>query len=263
VLWKFEGLADAADGAGSMADAAAGRIALLAQGGWTIAPLAVTHGFVATPWLDARPLTRAAAADESVVRRIAGYIAAVSPGTIGEAEHRAGWERLAEMLCFNARESLGDAAGDAARRCADVARALLPPGPVPKYGDGRLAPHEWLRAPDGRVVKTDCAGHEADHTVVGRQPIAWDVAGAIIEWDLDAAGQAVLLERVGRLSDSGSAPALLAFYLSAYAAFRVGLCSMCLAQTSDPAERARLRGAESFYRVALAAGLRHPRVAQA
>src|SRR5437870_2593848 len=66
------------------------------------------------------------------------------------------------------------------------------------YGDGHLAPHEWVRDSNGHIFKTDCCGHDADHTLVGRQSVFWDVAGALNEWQLDAGAEARFLDAVQR-----------------------------------------------------------------
>jgi hypothetical protein len=113
------------------------------------------------------------------------------------------------------------------RYVADAARADIPDVPVPAYGDGRLAPHEWRRATDRRLLKTDCTGHELDHTIVGRQPIFWDLAGAIVEW---AGGSTSTAEAIQRAYLAGggrpSNRPVLRFYRTAYAAFRLGMCAM-------------------------------------
>src|SRR5206468_5416318 len=51
--------------------------------------------------------------------------------------------------------------------------------------DNKLDRTEWLRAPGGRLLKTDGLDHHQAHDLIGCQDIAWDVAGAITEFDLD------------------------------------------------------------------------------
>ena len=52
--------------------------------------------------------------------------------------------------------------------------------------DARMLPHEWLIAEDGRILKLDGVSHGDDHFFPGPCDIAWDLAGAIIEWNMDA-----------------------------------------------------------------------------
>jgi hypothetical protein len=249
VLWKFAGLAAGADGR-SGADAAVSRVEALAGGGWTARPLGSAMGFVATPWVNGQPLTRADATPD-VLAHVGRYVAVAGmcAGMIDTEQQRAGHERLAEMLYWNTRESLGEEAALRTRQLADAARAAAPGEPVPAYGDGRLAPHEWLRTADGRILKTDAAGHDADHTVVGRQPVAWDLAGAMVEWGLGEVSSLPLVDAF-RAAGGGEIPReSMSFHLAAYAAFRVGMSSMCADMSGkDPDERGRLRAAESFYR---------------
>jgi len=49
-----------------------------------------------------------------------------------------------------------------------------------------MAPHEWVRS-GAAVVKLDAGDHQHDHSVVGAQPIWWDIAGASVEWALPTA----------------------------------------------------------------------------
>ena len=74
-----------------------------------------------------------------------------------------------------------------------LAQAARIPARSPTYTDGRMAPHEWLRGTAGTVFKTDNSGHVQDHTLIGAQPLLWDIAGVLIEWDLTSADALSLL----------------------------------------------------------------------
>jgi hypothetical protein len=88
-----------------------------------------------------------------------------------------------------------------------------------------------------------------DHTIVGPQPAAWDLAGALVEWRLGRAATARFLRAYEEAGGEPVPPESLAFYRLAYAAFRMGECSL-LAWLSpdDPDEAARNRRAEEAYR---------------
>ena len=187
-------------------------------------------------------------ADPHVLAHVGRYVADVAGPPLSPGEQAAALGRLREMLYWNTWESLGEAAAEWTRAWGDAAARLAPAGPVPCYGDGRLAPHEWLRAADGRLVKVDCVGHDADHTAVGRQPVAWDVAGALAEWGLDDAAAGPLLGAFEAAGGPPVPPPLLTFYRMAYAAFRVGMGSMCADMSGhDSDEQARLRAAAGSY----------------
>lgn len=238
VLWKFEGL----DGQG--AERAFRRLFDLARGGWTPAPLGTRCGFVAVPWVEGHTATFGDPAPEEM-RRLGEYVATAAGPPLSGIERERAWTRLRELLYWNTWEALGAAAAEAAGAWAERL------GPAPEaeasYGDGRLAPWEWLREPGGRVVKVDASGHAQDHTAVGEQSVLWDLTGATVEWDLNSSGREVLLagfrERGGQVDGER-----LAFYEACYSAFRMGLMHLCAGGAPDEAERARAEAAYGWYR---------------
>ncbi len=115
----------------------------------------------------------------------------------------------------------------------------------PSYGDGRMAPHEWVQDGAGKLWKLDGVGHEIDHTLIGRQSVLWDIAGAITEWGMDARNRAIFLKSIEGYGIDVSLAAL-EFYRCAYVAFRLGYVSMAMAG-AEPGEQARLRRDYEFY----------------
>ena len=239
VLWKFEGLTGGAE-------AGRNRMAWLARRGWTVAPVDLAHGFVARSWIEGKPL-RLESCDAAVLDRIGRYIVDAADPELSILEQRTSLDRLREMLYWNTRESLGETMAEQTLRW----KGLTPEHPYLAYGDGRLAPEEWIRRIDGRLIKVDCAGHSADHTVVGRQSLIWDLAGAMVEWRLDDETARPLLWAFSTAGGELPSAEVLAFYRMAYAAFRLGQCVIC-AGTSDPKEQRRLRRAGDFYKSQLA-----------
>src|SRR5262249_56860513 len=100
---------------------------------------------------------------------------------------------------------------------------------------------------NGRLVKTDSYGHRADHAVVGRQSILWDIAGACVEWDLDRNGRGNLFNQfqsAGRKIDL----AVLRCFELAYASFRVGQVTLCRGlEPGSSREYTRLASACGYY----------------
>jgi hypothetical protein len=97
---------------------------------------------------------------------------------------------------------------------------------MPARIDGRLHAWEWLRLPDGTFLKTDALDHAAGHDLVGCQDVAWDIAGAAVEFALPEA--AIERLRAGVAAAAGrevSRPAIRAFRIC-YAAFQGGLWQM-------------------------------------
>jgi hypothetical protein len=246
VLWKFAGLAVLPNGE----EAASSHYRVLAEraaAGWTAPPLGTAFGFLAMRWIDGAPLSRADFSPE-LAGHIGRYIAGVAAPPLSRGEQEAALERLAGMLFYNTQEALSAAAAHAST-FVEAARRWTRETAPRSYGDGRLAPHEWIRARDGQVFKVDSLGHDYDHTLVGQQTVAWDVAGAIIEWRMNDAGAALLLTELAELIPTKA----LRFYGAAYAAFRLGLSTLCAAMTQpEDAEYSRLQRAAEFYRNQLA-----------
>jgi hypothetical protein len=92
----------------------------------------------------------------------------------------------------------------------------------------------------GALIKTDALDHHQAHDLVGCQDLAWDVAGAIVEFDL---GQSEIEQFIAATQEWARRDIddnLLEFYRAAYLAFRLGQMRLGAAMTEDPAERGRL-----------------------
>ncbi len=250
VLFKFMGLAAQPPDLASTAEAAAGLLRRRAAKGLAPPALGTALGFVASEWLPGAPLP-AAAAPPNMAARLGHYIAHVAGPPLSGDELPAATARLREMLVANTQEALGDEAAAHARRI-DCPAA---PG-LGSYGDGHMQPHEWIvRA--GEPFKVDSVGHDCDHTLVGKQPVVWDVAGAVVEWRLDADDTAQLLRAFGAVSGEDITAPVLRFYQAAYLALRAGQCALA-AQVHDPYERNRLLAAYARYREQLSALIATP-----
>ena len=249
VLWKFAGLA--VTQTGSQVDNAWVRMRRLAEQGWTVAPLGTTLGFVAIPWVEGTPLT-SHNTDTDTLRHIGKYLALSVGSSLDADAQKEALERLSHLLYWNTWEALGEAAAEQTKAWTAKAAAQLDGKSLPSYGDGRLAPHEWLRTAEGRILKTDCAGHDQDHTIVGRQIQAWDVVGALVEWRLSAANALPLLAAYTEAGGRVPSTDVLRFYQMAYAAFRVGMMAVSAnAIAHDPTDQARCWHAYHRYKTIL------------
>jgi hypothetical protein len=115
--------------------------------------------------------------------------------------------------------------------------------PEPVLVDGRLHAHEWLRLPDGRLLKADALDHHRTHDLVGCQDIAWDQAGAAVELGLALPSAKRDLE---------------AFYRVAYCAFQLGAHTLGKGMSPE-AEHPRLDVAIARYRLAMIDAVKHLR----
>ncbi len=227
-LLRFAGL-------GSFGRAKLRRAEALAAAGFGVAPLGMRHGFLVEPWrADLRPVVAAEVDRPALLARLAGYLAFRAGAFPAGPDAGAPLAALLAMARANAAEILGDAASsrldDWAGRLPDLARRARPVAI-----DGRLAPHEWLHDGAAPPLKADALDHCCGHDLVGCQDIAWDVAGAAVEWDLSDAEAEDLLAAVAR-GGARCDPGLVAFFRLAYPAFRAGALAMA---------RDRERGAEA------------------
>jgi hypothetical protein len=116
----------------------------------------------------------------------------------------------------------------------------------PVIADGRMAPHEWIRSQDGRLIKVDASQHGDDHFFPGPTDIHWDLAGAIVEWNMEADAEQYLLSRFR--AKSGISPDRARVFSLAYSVFRASYCKMALIGTGVESEKPRLERAYRFYR---------------
>ena len=130
----------------------------------------------------------------------------------------------------------------------------------PVIVDGRMMPHEWRRAKSGELLKMDGVTHGDDHFFPGPTDVAWDIAGAIVEWRMSPAARRVFLDVYGRLS--GDRPeARLPPYLFAYALFRLACAKMTASALAGGAEEVRAAADQRRYRAFLQAEGMIPRSA--
>lgn len=206
-LLKFAGL-------GRLGEAKLDRARALHQAGFTTKPMALRHGFLAERWLDgAQPPST------MPLERLADYLLFRAQRFPAERDTGACLPDLLAMARVNIGEALGAAATVSLDRWTPDILRELDAGVRRVITDNRLHIWEWLRTTDGRVLKTDSLDHADAHDVVGCQDIAWDVAGAIVEFGLAEA-------EADRLCDAvGASKRLVAFHLPCYLAFQIGYWS--------------------------------------
>ncbi len=223
------------------------RARALHEAGFGPEPIGYRRGFLVERWIDgARPLDPLACDRSALLRRVAAYLGFRARRFPAPTDSGASLPALAEMLCHNAGEALGQDAGQAFSRFAQAA-AHLEHRIRRVETDNRLHRWEWLVDRDGTLLKTDTLDHCAAHDLVGCQDIAWDIAGATIELDLDPDEEAELQARVGQEAGCPVDPDLLRFLAPCYAAFQLGSWSMARAADGDPDEAVRLGREVSRY----------------
>jgi hypothetical protein len=247
VLWKLAGLHSVPPDAASAAEHTLERLQSRAAGGWTPAPLGACMGFVATPWVEGTPLSLSGASPD-LLRHLGRYVVAAAGPPLDSAEADTAFEHLEEMLYWNVWEGIGEQEAERVRAWVSGIAPSLKEAEMPRYGDGHMVPHEWLRTPGGTLLKVDADGHDLDHTAVGPQPLLWDAAGTLVEWELSPEAAHPFLEALQAAGAPRFHEEALHFYSLAYAAFRLGQCSLCAQMTGDGEEQSRLYAAAESYR---------------
>lgn len=155
-------------------------------------------------------------------------------------------DTLAEMTQRNIGEALGTSRNGPV---AELARRASSSGVSASITDGRLLPHEWLTSPAG-IKKVDAFDHGDDHFFPGPCDVAWDLAGAITEFALDASGRQTLLARYVSATGDTRVVDRLPFFELAYLAYRLGYVTMA-AQNLTTNDEARFRQLARRYRRSL------------
>lgn len=216
---------------------------LLHTEGFAPEPIGVVHGFLVERWCeDAAPLAH----EDRPLGEIGRYIgtrAKLLPAMSGSG---ATVGQLLEMARRNVSLELGDEAVRALGRW-DARASELERRIVRVRTDNKLDRHEWLRSRDGALIKTDAVDHHQAHDFIGCQDLAWDVAGAIAEFDVDQNCSGELIEAAERSAGRAVDPDLLDFDRIAYPAFRLGQCRLGETTVGDARERARLSARGDCY----------------
>lgn len=217
-LFKFEGL-------GRFGSAVQDRAAQVADAGFGPAPLGREEGFGAYRMLQARALTFADASS-TLLQRLAEYCA-FRARAMHVSLHSA--PELQTMLQSNVLEEFGTELTD------DIAELRIE---RPVIADARMLPHKWIDI--GRaVLKVDSSTHGDDHFFPGPTDIAWDLAGAIVEWDLSYSKARFFLDSY-QLRSHDRVDSRLPAYLLAYSVFRMAYSKMAAASSRGMPEERRL-----------------------
>lgn len=240
LLAKFAGLNLAGPELLNSAQIAARQMKRTAEQGIGLAPFSVTEGFIITPWLRGQRLTRHDAST-TVLTELGRYVAHSAGTPLEEQEYVAALHRLCDIASHNVSIALDTAAGTAAQNFTDrLLPHLAPLTARLAFGDGHMAPHEWVRTTPETFCKTDNAGASLDGNYVGIQCDAWDIAGIAVEWELKDEALSKVLQGYYVAGGTPHTDAELNFYRLAYAAFRAGQCTLSMDVESNADERARL-----------------------
>lgn len=197
-------------GYGHYGETIAARARKLSDAGFAPPLLALEKGFGVYDFIPGRTLTPADL-DSDLIRHLAAYCAFRA----NQFRSNESSPELSRMAAWNWECEFG----------TSLTPALSHPVANCVIADARMLPHEWLRSTDGRILKLDAVSHGDDHFFPGPCDIAWDLAGAIIEWQMDSTATADFLALYQALS--GDDPhGRLPDYLLAYTIFRMAWSKM-------------------------------------
>jgi hypothetical protein len=225
-LFKFAGL-------GHYGDVVMDREKKVATAGFGPVPREESDGFISYPWIESRPLS-ASDLSPDILARLAEYCAFRQRAFAIELSDLNALQQMAE---HNLRE-LG----------LELPIELRLQHPV--IADGKMQPHECLLTTEGKLLKTDSGSHGDDHFFPGPTDIAWDLAGAIVEWQMNEQQTAEFLNLYHRASGD-DASARIESFIQAYAVFHLAYCLMAANTMNGSGEAIRLRRAADIYRTLL------------
>lgn len=192
------------------------RALRLSASGLTQRAASIRDGFMATEFVHGRPVA-GMELNQVLLDEMARYVAFIDNNM--DERPSVSFDEMEEMIRRNTTVGLG---GKWTERLSALSRFR------PSFNengarsvDGRMLPNEWLLTPRG-YVKADSFDHHADQFFPRCQDIAWDLSGAIVEFNLSPMEEDYFLSRFLRLSRDRSALKRLQFYKTAYLAYRLG-----------------------------------------
>jgi len=221
-LYKFAGL-------GHYGARVIERERAVAEAGFCPAVTASSGGFARHEWIAGRPMQK--------IQLAAAALA-----------------RLAEYCAFRAREfSVSQVDGKALEQMVRHNMEQMGISGVPGLhierpviADARMQPWEWIISESGRMLKTDSGSHGDDHFFPGPVDIAWDLAGVIVEWDLDPSSAREFVGMYARASGDDPASRISAF-VTAYCVFRRAYSRMAGNAVDDQDEQMRFAREAGLY----------------
>jgi hypothetical protein len=221
-LYKFAGF-------GRYGEEVLQREEKIASAGHGLLPKRENDGYLSYPWLEARPLS-ASHLSREVMMHLACYCAFRLRAFMAAGADVAPLQQMAEHDLHGLKLDLAVN--------LRLERVVIP--------DARMQPHEWLVTGEGRILKTDGGSHGDDHFFPGASDIAWDLAGVIVEWQMNLQQAEAFLEMYHHASGD-DARARTTDYIRAYTAFRWAYCKMAANALSGTEEQDRLERAAAAY----------------
>lgn len=221
------------------------RALLLSDAGYCMPASGPCCGFLRHAFAPGKPL------DESSVNQLlldsmAGYLAFIRRSF--PATGAMGFDEFCQMAARNITLGLGEKWAGKAAHLASFSEVYS--GGAPVEVDGRMLPSEWLLTDRG-YRKADALDHSADQFFPSSQDISWDLASAIVEFEMTPMEQNYFLARYSARSGERVCLERLRLYTVAYLAFRLGYSSFAAEELSSEPDGERFRTLKARYKARL------------
>ena len=209
------------------------RAATLSEAGLMEPVERFTNGFIVTRFAYGRPVGEREV-NQLLLDEMARYASVVKRSF--PSSGRMAFEEFLGMMLRNITLGLGKDWGEKAL-VLDRMEGVFE-GFEPVCTDGRMFPFEWILTKKG-YRKTDCLDHHLDQFFPSSQDIAWDLAMACVEFEMNPMEQAYFLSRYSLYSGDSVAHERLKLYTVAYLAFRLGYASFASEELAKSPEGPR------------------------
>ncbi|MBE7414322.1 MAG: hypothetical protein HS130_03450 [Deltaproteobacteria bacterium] len=200
-----------------------------------------TNGFVVQEFVPGRPVTEMEL-NQLLLDDIARYSAFLKRSF--PACERMSFEEFHGMAARNIALGLGE---DWANKAAPLERMRgVYEDFEPIELDGRMFPFEWIITPKG-YRKTDCLDHHLDQFFPACQDIAWDLAMAAVEFEMNPMELNYMLSSYAAASGDTVGGERFRLHLIAYLAFRLGYSSFAAEELAATPEGPRFRSLAHRY----------------
>lgn len=217
------------------------RAALMAEAGHGVPVGGLHSGFIKTEFLDGRPLGPAGL-NQLLLDEMASYLSCIR--RTFRAERRMDFDEFVQMATRNITLGLGEEWGGRAASLEGMRRVYESGTPVEV--DGRMHPVEWLLTKKG-YRKADTLDHHSDQFFPSSQDIAWDIASAIVEFDMSPMESRYLVSKYSVSAKDAVDAVRLRLYMIAYLAFRLGYASFAAEELAGTPEGPRFSEKAALY----------------
>jgi len=217
------------------------RAARIEEAGHGVPVAGLHSGFIRTEFLDARPL-RPADLNQLLLDRMASYLSFVRRSF--RAQRRMDFDEFVQMATRNITLGLGEQWGERAAALEGMRRVYESGTPVEV--DGRMHPVEWLLTKKG-YRKVDALDHHSDQFFPSSQDMAWDIASAIVEFDMSPMESRYLVSKYSASAKDAVDCDRLRLHMIAYLAFRLGYASFAAEELAGTPEGPRFSRKAALY----------------